>query len=430
MSLRAVRDFLSALYASKARSDARPGAPWETLESHLYSFLRHTVGLRSLMATQARAFLSAVARYARIDNDCLVAQRILRSECDEEFRRGAFSAVAEGAAETLRVVLKNTMPASSAAAITAALVARGVGVRAGSDSNLPLPGHEWRALPAALFADKSDAAEAMAALESAALRCAAAAALGIELGYRESPLALQLADGSDVDAAVSATETVGKAVATLSPAEAAALLTREGAGSLAWPTIIHELQLLAIERHARFLRAFIAIWRKIDVERTGSMSASRFVELIDSVSPSASSAARSLAIEAAARGGCDITFSAAVAALAGSGSGSGSGARGPPPESSALGPPVEADGTPVPAGPEESSVDPRTCRPSTVELYINAAESASSAPPASPPLKRAPQLRAQRASLLQPTAVTAEEIAPSSSHFVIKSKVGKVNYAK
>jgi hypothetical protein len=42
--------------------DARPGAPWETLEAALYSFLRHTVGLRALMAAHARAQAAAPRR--------------------------------------------------------------------------------------------------------------------------------------------------------------------------------------------------------------------------------------------------------------------------------------------------------------------------------------------------------------------------------
>jgi hypothetical protein len=441
MPLRAVRDFLSALYASKARADARPATPWETLEGHLYVFLRHTVGLRSLIATHARSFLSAVARYARVDTECLLAQRILRSECDEGFRRGAFAAVAEGASDALQAILRSRAPNASSAVLAAALVSRGVDARGSGTIHIPLTAEEWRALPAALYADESDIASALATLESAALRNAASTALGIPLGYRESPAALLLADGADVDAAVEAEENINTAINALSPTEARALLARDSAaGSLPWSIVIRELQLLALERHARFLRAFISMWRSADVARTGTLSMPIFAALIDKAAPAAVPAARALATEAAARGNADITFSAAVAALA-------SGAPPPPrtrSEASVYPPPPQpADATVLLGGDDEegefSDKESLGGAATAVDVVAVAVESipieavfSKLQTPLSPPIRRANQTeRAQRVSLMQPsTRVTNKlgEVVVASR--VVASRAGKVSYSR
>ena len=443
MPLRAVRDFLSALYASKARADARPATPWETLEGHLYVFLRHTVGLRSLIAAHARSFLSAVARYARVDTECLLAQRILRSECDEGFRRGAFAAVAEGAADAMHAILRSRTPNASSAVLAAALVARGVDARGSGNAHIPLTSDEWRALPAALYADESDIASALATLESAALRTAASTALGITLGYRESPAALLLADGADVDVAVEAEENINTAINALSPAESRALLARDSAaGSLPWSVVIRELQLLALERHARFLRAFISMWRSADVARTGTLSMATFAALVDKAAPAAVPAARALAAEAAARGNADITFSAAVAALAGSGA---------PPrqrsEASSYPPPptvVSVNDNEGEFSDKESLHDVVKIQPADVAAAVVAVESIpieggkatvlKLLPPTftSPPIRRATQTeRAQRVSLMQPstTRVVNNNLGEAASR-VVASRVGKVNYSR
>ena len=441
MPLRAVRDFLSALYASKARADARPASPWETLEGHLYVFLRHTVGLRSLMAAHARAFLSAVARYARIDTECLLAQRILRSECDEGFRRGAFAAVAEGAADALHAIMRSRTPNISPAALAAALTVRGVDVRVSGATAIPLAADEWRALPAALYADERDIATALASLEAAALRTAASAALGIALGYRESPAALLLADGADVDAAVSAEESVSAATAVLTQTEVRALLARDGAASLPWSTVLRELQLLAMERHARFLRSFITMWRSADVARTGTLSVGAFAALVERAAPAALPAARALVTEAAARGGVDITFSAAVAALSGSGSGGGGRGSGRRPDTQpALAPAPAHHETPgeVVAQVEAPAFVDFVDEFDMVKAAVAVVAPAVSLPPPPPPpyasspvLRRsAPLQRAHRVSLLPRAthAIVAGDVAVAPSRVVVATRAGKVNY--
>ena len=318
MTLHAVRDFLTALFASKARADARGGA-FETLESHLYSFLRNTVGLRTLIASSARALLVGTERYARVDTLSAFARGVFRCELDEGFRV-TFLTLPLTAADALRFVLRAR--GLSAAEVAGALTARGIGERgaaiAPSGQSL-IPEDEWRALIGVMFSSANDAADATAALFWALAKETAAIAMGVELGFRETAAAFASADGADVDAAVAADARATAAAHALPLADLRAHIDRERPGGvLSWATIVRELETLALARQARFLRAFVELWRGADAACTGTLEPGVFVELIQRAAPSSAAAARSLADEAVARGG-PVTFSAAVAALADAG---------------------------------------------------------------------------------------------------------------
>lgn len=60
--------------------------PKETLEQHMYTFLNQKYGLKNLIIEWATAIVNGIRKFAGEDDDVAVFGKILRNECDEEFR--------------------------------------------------------------------------------------------------------------------------------------------------------------------------------------------------------------------------------------------------------------------------------------------------------------------------------------------------------
>jgi len=52
----------------------------------MYTFLNQKYGLKNLIIEWATSIINALKKYAGEDNDVAVFGKILRNECDEEFR--------------------------------------------------------------------------------------------------------------------------------------------------------------------------------------------------------------------------------------------------------------------------------------------------------------------------------------------------------
>lgn len=112
LSLRQVKETIEEIYTSKAKSDQRctdGKLPRETMEQHMYTYLNHKYGLKSLTLEWASSLIAAVKQYASEDNDIAVFGKILRSECDEEFRFVQLQ-VKETVCELLKMHLKAKYP--------------------------------------------------------------------------------------------------------------------------------------------------------------------------------------------------------------------------------------------------------------------------------------------------------------------------------
>ena len=56
------------------------------MEQFMYTYLNQKYGLKSLVVDWASAMLSGVKHYSQEDHDVVLFDKILRNECDEEFR--------------------------------------------------------------------------------------------------------------------------------------------------------------------------------------------------------------------------------------------------------------------------------------------------------------------------------------------------------
>ncbi|KAG2781329.1 hypothetical protein PC129_g12297 [Phytophthora cactorum] len=88
LSLKQLVDLINCVYASKAKYDVRAttgGAPRETMEQHLYTYLNTRFGLPKLIVEYASAVWKAAEHFARRENDAAVFVALLRNRLDEGF---------------------------------------------------------------------------------------------------------------------------------------------------------------------------------------------------------------------------------------------------------------------------------------------------------------------------------------------------------
>ena len=58
----------------------------ETMEQYMYTYLNQKYGLKSLIVEWAASIINAVKTYLREDHEVTLFAKILKNECDEEFR--------------------------------------------------------------------------------------------------------------------------------------------------------------------------------------------------------------------------------------------------------------------------------------------------------------------------------------------------------
>ena len=89
LSLRQLRDLINDIYSQKTKFDQKceeNRLPRETMEQFMYTYLNQRYGLKNLIIEWAAAIITGIKTYQKEDHDVALFGKILRSECDEEFR--------------------------------------------------------------------------------------------------------------------------------------------------------------------------------------------------------------------------------------------------------------------------------------------------------------------------------------------------------
>ena len=77
------------MYASKIKYDIKcreSKLPVETMEQFMYTYLNQKYGLKSLIIEWAATIINGVRAYLKDDHEVTLFGKILKNECDEEFR--------------------------------------------------------------------------------------------------------------------------------------------------------------------------------------------------------------------------------------------------------------------------------------------------------------------------------------------------------
>jgi hypothetical protein len=78
--MKQLKEVIEEIYQSKAKYDEKcvgTHMPQETMEQHMYTFLKQKHGLKALIVDWATAIINSVKAYALEDNDVAVFGKIL-----------------------------------------------------------------------------------------------------------------------------------------------------------------------------------------------------------------------------------------------------------------------------------------------------------------------------------------------------------------
>lgn len=89
LTLKQLRDTITDMYTQKVKFDKKceeNKMPRETMEQYMYTYLNQKYGLKNLIIEWAAAIINGIKSYLREDHDVALFGKILKNECDEEFR--------------------------------------------------------------------------------------------------------------------------------------------------------------------------------------------------------------------------------------------------------------------------------------------------------------------------------------------------------
>ncbi len=265
MTVKALKEVIAEVMASKARYDAKAAAnrlPPETLREHLYSYLNHRYGLRQLVLDWAESIFRAVRQHEDSDVEVRLFGHILANDVDESFY-GVLSDMRRTVVDLLANVLAVKLGGK---ARDASVISRVEARMAGS-----VPEDEWVEIVRFMYTEK-DSLPLIVSLKGAAAKNPAPAA---GKGRARKPQ-LQFADFMDT------------------------LLTYQ------------------LHSHDRFLMKFRALFRQFDSDSDGVLSMSEFVPFVSTVSPGLPAGDVQRYAALADPGRTDrVTFSKAVEVLSG-----------------------------------------------------------------------------------------------------------------
>ncbi|CAD8085793.1 unnamed protein product [Paramecium sonneborni] len=110
--LKLLKEQIQEIYDSKTKYDLKcqeTKQARETMEQYMYTYLNQKYGLKNIIIEQASTIIQSVKRLSQEDNDICVFGKILRNECDEEFRFVQIQ-VKQTISELLRMFLRQKNP--------------------------------------------------------------------------------------------------------------------------------------------------------------------------------------------------------------------------------------------------------------------------------------------------------------------------------
>lgn len=89
LTLKQLKDTIQDIYIQKQKFDEKcilNKLPKETMEQYMYTYLNQKFGLKKIILEQATSIMNGISNFSTEDNDVCLFGKILKNECDEEFR--------------------------------------------------------------------------------------------------------------------------------------------------------------------------------------------------------------------------------------------------------------------------------------------------------------------------------------------------------
>ena len=147
LSLKMAKEMMNEVYNSKIIFDRKcyeSGKPRETLEQHMYTYLNQKYGLKNLIIEWASSMINAIKLYSSEDCEINLFGKILRNEQDEESRIILFK-LQDNISELLEYYLKEKNPLKSQKEIKKMLLQKKNGI---------LTEEEWKGIIYYLYTEE------------------------------------------------------------------------------------------------------------------------------------------------------------------------------------------------------------------------------------------------------------------------------------
>ena len=147
LSLKMAKEMMNEIYNSKIIFDRKcyeSGKPRETLEQHMYTYLNQKYGLKNLIIEWASSMINAIKLYSSEDCEINLFGKILRNEQDEESRIILFK-LQDNISELLEYYLKEKNPLKSQKEIKKMLLQKKNGI---------LTEEEWKGIIYYLYTEE------------------------------------------------------------------------------------------------------------------------------------------------------------------------------------------------------------------------------------------------------------------------------------
>ena len=105
--LKQLKEIIEDIYTSKEKYDKKcveSELRIETMEQYMYTYLNQKYGLKTLIIEWASAIIQAIKTYLLDDHEITLFAKILKNECDEEFRH-----IQNQSKENLSAMLKQVL---------------------------------------------------------------------------------------------------------------------------------------------------------------------------------------------------------------------------------------------------------------------------------------------------------------------------------
>lgn len=112
LSLKQLKDTIQDMYSQKIKFDKKcedSKQPRETMEQFMYTYLNQKYGLKNLIIEWVAAIINGISNHYADDHDVSLFGKILKNECDEEFRFIQMH-VKDTLHNLLKVLLKDRYP--------------------------------------------------------------------------------------------------------------------------------------------------------------------------------------------------------------------------------------------------------------------------------------------------------------------------------
>lgn len=246
LSLKQLKDIINEIYSSKIKYDQKceeNKLPRETMEQYMYTFLNQRYGLKNLIIEWAASIINGIKKYSKEDHAVSLFGKILRNECDEEFRFIQMH-VQDTLTGLLKAVLKDKFPHKSEQSVMVAQE---------QIMNGFIEDAYWAKIIEKMYDDQD--------------------CYTLEETFRDI---IQTRQNSNFSAREGSRSSKRK----MTREERIALISQKDSDKLLFSEFLKAVLDFQLKEHEKFLYKFIVMFKQVDIDNNGVLNEEEFIDLV------------------------------------------------------------------------------------------------------------------------------------------------------